>query len=317
MTAKAERVTFDEVAALYIADYVQKGNRTLKKAKECVRALREVFGGPWLAVTEPRIERYKAECLNRGERPATINRRLAALRRMGNLAVRQKFVPSRPYVMLLDESDNPREGFVEPADFRVLCEHLPPDVADGTEFAYCSAWRRAMVFEHTVWPYVTLKWSEDRQTITGGVIRLPGKVVKNKKPATLVLKGRLLDIIQRRWMKRLPGSPYVFHRDGRRIRDFRTTWETACEAAGLPGLLFHDLRRSAVRNLRRAGETDHTIMKMATMKTPSIFKRYDIVDESDIERAAENYSAWLAAQEQQPRRQGSLSAARAKRAAAL
>src|SRR5439155_1583503 len=178
------------------------------------RALREVFGGPWLAVTEPRIERYKAECLDRGERPATINRRLAALRRMGNLAVRQKLVPSRPYITLLDESDNPREGFVEPADFRA-------------------------------------------------------------------------------------------------------TWETACEAAGLPGLLFHDLRRSAVRNLRRAGETDHTIMKMATMKTPSIFKRYDIVDESDIERAAENYSAWLAAQEQQPRRQGSLSAARAKRAAAL
>src|SRR5437899_8850237 len=67
VTAKAERVSFDEVAALYTADYIQKGNRTLKKAKECLRALREAFGGPWLAITEPRIERYKAECLDRPE----------------------------------------------------------------------------------------------------------------------------------------------------------------------------------------------------------------------------------------------------------
>ena len=70
-----------------------------------------------------------------------------------------------------------------------------------------------------------------------------------------------------------------------------------------------------MRNLRRAGETDHTIMKMAGMRTSSIFARYDIVDERDMARASENYSRWLAEQEQQPRRQASLSAVRAKRQA--
>src|SRR5947207_3428799 len=113
------------------------------------------------------------------------------------------------------------------------------------------------------------------------------------------LEGPPLAIIQRRWAKRVPSCPFVFHRDGRRIPDFRTGWSKACEAAGLPGLLFHDLRRSAVRNLRRAGETDHTIMKMAGMRTSSIFERYDIVDERDMARASENYSRWLAEQEQQ------------------
>ena len=70
-----------------------------------------------------------------------------------------------------------------------------------------------------------------------------------------------------------------------------------------------------MRNLRRAGETDHTIMKMAGMRTSSIFERYEIVDERDMEQATENYSRWLTEQEQQPRRQASLSAVRAKRQA--
>lgn len=250
VTPKAERVTFDEVAALYTADYVQRANRTLKKAKECVRALRGVFGGPWLAVIEPRIERYKAECLEAGERPATINRRLAALRRMGNLAVRQKLVPSRPYVALLDESDNVREGFVEPADFKVLCEHLPPDIADGTEFAYHSAWRRAMVWG-AAWAHCDLVF--DGEALVAAAIRLPRANVKNKRPHAIPLRGRLLEIVQRRWAQRVPGCPFIFHHDGKRIRDFRAAWQNACEAAGLPGLRFHDLKRSAARNMRRTG----------------------------------------------------------------
>jgi hypothetical protein len=143
----------------------------------------EVFGGPWLAITEPRIERYKAERLEAGERPAAINRRLAALRRMGNLAVRHKLVPSRPYITLLDESDNVREGFIEPADFKVLCEQLPPDVADGTEFAYHSAWRREMVWG-AMWQHCDLVFSGDGKEILRASIRLPRQRVKNKSRTT-------------------------------------------------------------------------------------------------------------------------------------
>src|SRR5439155_24182056 len=162
--------------------------------------------------------------------------RLADLRRMGRLAMwtTPPLVPPCPYISLFDVSDNIREGFVEPSDFKVLLSHLPPDMADGTEFAYNSAWRREMIFQHTIWPYVTLEWDRDHRTITGGTIKLPARVVKNKLPITIVLKGRLLDIIRRRWTKRVPSCPLVFHRDGKRITDFRTCWTKACEAAGLP-----------------------------------------------------------------------------------
>jgi integrase len=87
----------------------------------------------------------------------------------------------------------------------------------------------------------------------------------------------------------------VFHRDGRAIRDFRATWATACEMIGMPGLLFHDLRRSAARNFRRAGVDEDVIMRIGGWKTRSMFERYNVVDERDLAEAARRLSGFLAA----------------------
>lgn len=81
-----------------------------------------------------------------------------------------------------------------------------------------------------------------------------------------------------------------------------SAWDTACKRAGLPGLRFHDLRRSAARNLRRAGVSAHTIMKMAGWKTGAMFARYDIVDETDMANATASYDAWLAQAGTTPRK---------------
>src|SRR5262245_65316043 len=80
--------------------------------------------------------------------------------------------------------------------------------------------------------------------------------------------------------------PWVFHRDGKRIKDLRGAWAKACEAAGLSGRILHDFRRTAVRNLERAGVSRSVAMNMTGHKTEVVYRRYAIVAESDLHEAA-------------------------------
>lgn len=80
--------------------------------------------------------------------------------------------------------------------------------------------------------------------------------------------------------------PWVFHRAGRLIKSFPRAWLTACKAAGIPDRIPHDFRRTAVRNLERAGVPRSTAMKMVGHKTESIYRRYAIVDEAMLKDGA-------------------------------
>jgi len=123
---------------------------------------------------------------------------------------------------------------------------------------------------------------------------------KNKEPRLLPLVGELAEIIERRWqaraIQRRDGSTglaeFVFHRgDGRPVREFRKSWEKACQAAGMPTLRFHDFRRSAVRNFDKSGVSQSVGMMISGHKTASIYWRYRIVPENDIREALERTQA--------------------------
>ena len=81
--------------------------------------------------------------------------------------------------------------------------------------------------------------------------------------------------------------PFVFHRNGRRIKSFRGAWANACTAAGYPGLIPHDLRRSAVRNMERAGLSRSVAMQLTGHKTEAVYRRYAITSEADLREGVE------------------------------
>jgi integrase len=210
---------------------------------------------------------------------ATINRELAALKRMFNLA-RQSTPPkvqSVPYIAMLREN-NIRTGFLESKQHDCL----------AAETGKIGLWLRAM-FEtgYTYgWRHEELLALRVRHvSLVAGTIRLEPGTTKNSEgrevSMTLPVKTLLTQCVHGKGQ-----DDYVFTReDGKAVKDFRGVWASACEAAKVSELLFHDLRRTAARNLRRAGVAEGVIMKIGGWKTRSVFERYAIVSQSDIRDA--------------------------------
>ena len=169
-------------------------------------------------------------------------------------------------------------------------KELPEDLRDYARFGYLSGWRHGEIS--------SLSWADlDMET---RMMRLRHAESKNGEARKIPLEGELLDIFQRRWEARsFEGkhgetilSELVFHRDGQPVKRFDKAWKSACERAGLKagrkvdgGMIFHDLRRSAARNIRRAGVSEEIAMRITGHKTSSMFRRYNITNEDDLKKA--------------------------------
>ena len=128
----------------------------------------------------------------------------------------------------------------------------------------------------------------------------PGET-KNDEGRTVYLDNELQDILSGLWEARKDRgkiSPYVFlNESGKdRIKDLRGAWNSACQKAGIGDRLFHDFRRTAVRNMVRAGISERVAMMISGHKTRSVFDRYDIVSDTDLKEAAHRQKAYLESQ---------------------
>jgi len=180
------------------------------------------------------------------------------------------------------KENNVRIGFFEREQFEALLKQLTgcgrEDLQPVVRFAYITGWRRSEI--------LSLQWRQvDFET--GRVCLDPG-TTKNDEGRIFTFTHELRCLLEEQRAKaellRIKGiiCPWVFHRSGRQIREFKRAWATACRRAGLPGRILHDFRRSAVRNLVRAGIPERVAMKMTGHKTRSVFERYNIVSSGDL-----------------------------------
>jgi integrase len=224
---------------------------------------------------------------------ATINRELALLRHAFYLGSEHEppKVARVPRISMLAE-DNVRKGFFEHEAFLAIRIHLSEEIRPVVIFAYYTGCRKGEILK--------LLWSQI--DFTERVVRLEPGETKNEEGRMIPLAPELYEtlVMLKEQRDRLwPDSPWMFSRAGKRIHDFRDAWESACEKAGLvdaegePEKLFHDLRRTGVRNLIRSGVPEKVAMMISGHKTRAVLDRYNIVDERDLKDAARKLGEYL------------------------
>ena len=276
---KQEKIVFKELLDAVKADYEQQGRKSLRNLKVHEKPLREFFGH-WraLSIGSGDVDRYIAERRALGRANATINRELEILVRAFSLAVKQRRLSQKLYVRALPEN-NARQGFFEKDELDKILPHLPTPLDDMTRFAYLCGFRLGEI--------LGLRWDNvDRQARE---VRL--ETSKNGEGRVLPLDEIDWKLFEKLWSAReyrtssggTGLSAYVFHRKGKPIDEdtFGGQWRRARTKAKLPGKLFHDLRRTAARNMIRAGTSETVAMSITGHKTRAMFSRYNITSNED------------------------------------
>lgn len=238
-------------------------------------------GVPVTALTTDFARSFVNKRRKAGTGNAAINRSLAALRRMLTLAKAEKKISVVPTINLLKEPEA-RKGFLERDNFNRLVKVLPTHLRPLVTFLYWCGTRIGETLSIT-WGQVNL---EER------FITLEPEQTKNKSARIIPLTSELVALLSE--IESDDKDAKVF--DGTNLRK---EWMKACALVGegkltysedekkkydptYEGLTLHDLRRSAVRNLRKAGVSEGVAMKISGHKTRNVFDRYNIVDPKDV-----------------------------------
>lgn len=294
---EAQKLRYADLRAALIADYVARGNRSLQIAADGeesivgLKQLDEFFGfssnnpgPPILHINTDTSREFARKRQAQGAGTAWINRSLHCLRRMLRIAHEDGRIQNVPKIRFMKEPAA-RTGFLELKKFDELMKLLPTHLRPIVTFLYFCGVRvgEALQIE---WPQVDLD---------ARLIRLEEDQTKSAEARTIPLPSVLVMMLTE-----------IKPKTGRVFSDtnLRVEWQKACAACGqgtrtlveaksedgfpwykYKGLLIHDLRRSAVRNLVNAGVPERVAMKISGHKTRAVFDRYHIVSTDDVTAA--------------------------------
>jgi integrase len=320
----ARRLRYENLRETLLFDYKTNKRKSLLKRIDGTEyicglpALDKFFRNSRVADIETtRIREFIAKRTKDAIPNATINRSLALLRRMFYLAKqdgRLRFIPHFPML----KENNVRKGFLVHDHYTLVRDALPDYLKPVVATGYFTGMR-----EGEILPLLCSQVSfKDNHVLLD-----PG-TTKNDDPRTVSLASELRAILEMQFDRRkleCPDCPFLFFHDGKRIRSFRKAWRNTCVRLGLGrficahcgsetvgtkrcarcsklrkedkrrylGLLFHDLRRTAVRNLIRAGVPEKVAMRISGHKTREVFDRYNIVSEHDLKDAARKLDKYV------------------------
>jgi len=294
-TPRIDRVRFDDLVDDLRTEYVMKGRKTWSRREEHLAHLKPVFGMTRVkTITTDKLKDYVAKRLEEKAAPATINRELDCLHRMLILGQRQTppKVAHIPHFPKLTEN-NVREGYFEHDEFLALRGAAPDFLKVPLTIAYYTGMRLREIIGPN-----GLRWDQ-HVDFRSNCLRLSVNQTKTKKARVVYMQGDFLRVMLKAKEMRdrdFPECSYVCHRSGKPFNWLRHAWLQACDRIGLKGKTFHDLRRTGVRNLVRAGVPETVAMRISGHNTRSVFDRYNITSEEDLKQAASNLETYLSKQ---------------------
>jgi len=328
VTPDVGRVTFDEAVADLLNDYALNQRKSTEDTRRRIeKHIRPFFGNRrMIAITTADlrafvakrqkdgvvVRRRRAGKVPPGESAivevwqpvsaAELNRELTTLKRMFSLAVQAAKLHYKPHFPMLREN-NVRKGFFERDQYLAVLKHLPEAMRPIVTFAYVTGWR----INSEVLP---LQWRQ--VDLAAGEVRLDPGTTKNGEGRVFYLTPELQALLQgqrdRSYEIQRDLSMIVQHvffhqpamkdgslglRAGKGIsgHGFYQAWRRARTKAGCPGSIPHDFRRTAIRNMVRAGIPERVAMALSGHKTRSVFDRYNIVSDGDLRDAAARLTA--------------------------
>ena len=289
-TEHPERVRMNQLFDLLLDDYRYKERKSTYDTELRVNAHLRLFFGERKAqaITTSVLREYVTYRRRQEAEAATVNKELSWVRRALKLGAKHEpplvlRVPSFEMLQL----DNVREGTIEHEQYRAVRDSLPPYARVALVIAYHTGARKGEI----------RSIRRDHIDLKAARIFRPGRVTKNGKPRYLPIYGDMEAELDMAIAAGDRSCPLLVQDKGKPVFDFEKAWATACELAGVPDALFHDLRRTALTNMIEAGLSEKEAMEISGHKTRAVFDRYHIVSERRMRQNAEKLGAHLKAKE--------------------
>jgi integrase len=285
-----QKITYGQLRASLLQNYVERGNKSLlvhADGTEFINGLEvldEFYGyksedEPGVQVTKITTDsarEFATKRLAEGVTNSTVNNSLKLIRRMLRIAHEDGKIQVVPKIRMY-KANGARKGFLPREQFDELLSHLPVHLRPLIAFLYWCGVRLGEALQ--------IEWSQ--VDMNGALIRIEDEQAKSGEARTVPLPDVLVKMLEQVEVK----TGRVFNGT-----NLRKSWCKACDACGLgtlepiddhnnrryTGLIVHDLRRSAIKNLMKAGVNEKVAMAISGHKTRAVFDRYHIVDETDV-----------------------------------